>query len=278
MLSLENKTSAVLCVLLWTMACASPQPAPEELQKGTTEETPTEETPGTPPETTLGSPEKGNPPPKPSRLDCGDVQPWDADGDGLSDAVEANNAAEGFHDFRSDRCEDDPSRAEGTWYDGSLRGGINLNDRGTGFVHNTGTDAIDSDDWGTLRMIACLEAVGRDFEDTGLRVNVNDLSLRGGTHFPPHRSHQNGLDVDLRYVRKDGRDAPLDLRYHPEAYDAAATQELMRLFVTHCPVEVIFADLERLGFGRVASRGQQPVLRQASGHSNHFHVRLEAGS
>lgn len=208
------------------------------------------------------------------RLDCGDVRPWDQDGDGLSDTVESNNAGEGFHDFRSDRCEDDPSRAVGTWYEGHLEGGINLNDRGNGFVHHRGTDSVDSDDWADLTMIRCLEAVGRAFEDTGLRLNVNDLARRQGRHFAPHRSHQNGLDADLRYVRRDGKDAPLDLRFHPEAYDLEATQEVMRLLVEHCPVEVIFVDLERLGFDNGSLGQRHQVLRHASGHSNHFHLRL----
>ncbi len=212
--------------------------------------------------------------------DCGNQRPWDADGDGLSDAVESNNAGEGYHDFRSDRCEDDPSRPMGSWYEGHLEAGINLSDRGTGYLHNRGSDAIDSDDWGALTMVSCLETTGRAFEDTGLRINVNDLSRRRGRHFPPHRSHRNGLDADLRYVRLDGKDAPLDLRFHPEAYDAEATQELMRLLVELCPVEVIFVDLERLGFdgntlNRHASGRGQHLLRHASGHSNHFHLRLQ---
>lgn len=208
--------------------------------------------------------------------DCGDQRPWDSDGDGLSDAVERNNAGEGYHDFRLDRCEDNPSRAIGTWYEGHLEAGINLSDRGTGYLHNRGGDAVDSDDWGELTMISCLEAAGRAFEETGLRLNVNDLSRRRGRHFPPHRSHRNGLDADLRYVRLDGRDAPLDLRFHPEAYDADATQELMRLFVELCPVEVIFVDLDRLGFDNHALGRRQQFLRHASGHSNHFHLRLRS--
>lgn len=118
-------------------------------------------------------------------------------------------------------------------------------------------------------MGACLEAVGRDFEATGLRVNVNDLSQQHG---------QNGLDADFRYVRRDGRDAALDLRYHPELYDAVATQDLMQLIIQHCPVEVIFADLAHLHFSNSALSRDHHVLRQASGHSNHFHVRLRSNS
>ncbi len=43
------------------------------------------------------------------------------------------------------------------------------------------------------------------------RINVLDISRQGGGPFLPHGSHQNGLDVDIRYVRNDGQDGPLDL-------------------------------------------------------------------
>jgi len=205
---------------------------------------------------------------------CGPVEPWDGDGDGISDTVEVNNAREGYLPFDPEDCDEDPSRPEGTWYDGVLNQGVNLTDKGAGYVHNRGSDPVDGDDWGALKLVQCIEAVGRAWEGSDLVFGVNDMSLRQGHRFQPHRSHQNGLDADLRYVRRDGGNAPLDLRRNPEDYDAAATQELLRLFLSHCEVEQIFVDLDSLSFGNGELGAGRDVLTYAPGHSNHFHLRL----
>lgn len=208
-------------------------------------------------------------------IDCGAVREWDSDGDGISNSIEVNNTREGYLEFDPRDCDEDPSRPQGQWYQGELEGGVNLTDQGSGYIHYRGTDASDSDDWGALKLIDCIETVGRAWEGSGVSINVNDLSLRTGGSFTPHRSHQNGLDMDIRYVRADGRNAPLDLRYDPEAYDLLATQELFRQLIRSCEVEIIFVDTDRLGFTNRDLDPEQDYLYYAPGHSNHFHVRLE---
>jgi penicillin-insensitive murein DD-endopeptidase len=217
-----------------------------------------------------------NPEPSPASVVCGPVKPWDVDGDGVSNATEENNAKAGYLPFDRFHCDTDPSHPVGTFYAGSLDKGVNLADRGSGYIHLRGGDPVDSDDWGSLELVACIETVGREWEATGRRIGVNDLSRRPGGKFRPHRSHQNGLDVDLRYVRKDGQDAPLDLRRNPEEYDPLATQELLRLFLDHCNVSVIFSDIGRLGFTdqELDPDRHGQILTFAIGHSNHFHLRL----
>ncbi len=209
---------------------------------------------------------------------CGTAAGWDEDGDGISDTIERNNSESGYVPFQLPGCDTDPSRPGGSYYAGRLDGSVNLKDRGTGYVHNRGGDPVDADDWGSLALLACLETVGREWEATGRELNVNDLSQRGGGRFRPHRSHQNGLDVDLRYVRRDGKSHPLDIRRDPEAYDADATQALMKLILDHCNVNVIFADVDRLGFDSRQLGSERQVLAYAPGHSNHFHLRLNAPS
>jgi murein endopeptidase len=205
---------------------------------------------------------------------CGTVEPWDKDGDGVSDATEENNSKAGYLPFSPSQCDPDPSRPVGKFYAGSLDKGVNLTDRGSGYIHLRGGDPVDTDDWGSLELVNCVETVGRAWEATGRRIDVNDLSRRPGGRFRPHSSHQNGLDADIRYVRKDGQDAPLDLRRNPEEYDPLATQELMRLFLKNCEVSLIFSDTGRLGFGDQELDPDREVLTYATGHSNHFHLRL----
>jgi murein endopeptidase len=102
------------------------------------------------------------------------------------------------------------------------------------------------------------------------------LSLQAGGHFVPHAAHQNGLEVDVRYVRRDGHVAPLDIRQSPSDYDALTTQTLMQSFLRRCDVSTVFADLPSLSFTN--EELDRPVLVQAPGHSNHFHVRLRPPS
>lgn len=138
-----------------------------------------------------------------------------------------------------------------------------------GYRHFRGTDPEDTDDWSTLTLINCLEAVGRESSKARMRLNVTDLSRERGGRFPPHASHQNGVDVDVRYVRRDRANAPLDLQISPEDYDQAQTAKLIGLFLDLCPIEAIFLDEDGVGFELEDVR-----LQHANGHSNHFHVRV----
>jgi len=204
--------------------------------------------------------------------DCGSLpEQWDADGDGISDATERNNAAEQYHPFDPESCDRDPTVVVGEPHDGGIQGAINLKDVGVGYRHYRGGDPSDGDDWGSLALINCIEAIGRRWGDRRPRININDLSVNTGGRFSPHRSHQNGLDVDVRYVRNDGADGPLDLELTPDLHDADATREMLEAFFAACPVHVVFADLDSLGFKPGDAR-----VRHANGHSNHFHVRLAA--
>ena len=217
---------------------------------------------------TPDSPDSGTP-----SVDCGDRRAWDSDGDGLSDRVEQNNGNNGYADLRVDRCDVDPSVAMGAPNQGSLAKGLNLPDRGTGYHHFYGSDAVDTDDWGIGALLRCFEATGRALSSSGIPVQVGDMSLRGGGTFPPHVAHQNGLEGDLRYIRNDRAEAPLDLRIDPDAYDADATAELFDTLFDACAIDFILVDLDRLGFTLDDASRQQRIV-DSDGHSNHFHVRI----
>ncbi|MBC8031033.1 MAG: peptidoglycan-binding protein [Pyrinomonadaceae bacterium] len=81
---------------------------------------------------------------------------------------------------------------------------------------------------------------------------------------PPHLSHRLGVDVDVRPVRKDGKNARV-LITDPE-YDRARTTALIDLWWRKAPVQlVLFNDTTVIGAG---------LSRPSPGHANHFHVRL----
>jgi hypothetical protein len=99
------------------------------------------------------------------------------------------------------------------------------------------------------------------------RVVVGDLSHRGGGEIDEHASHENGLDLDVYYPRKDGREIP------PTAVsqvDVRLAQDLLDRFVA-AGATVVF-----VGQSLVLD-GQAGVVVPYPNHDNHLHVRIGAG-
>jgi murein endopeptidase len=97
------------------------------------------------------------------------------------------------------------------------------------------------------------------------RVGIGDLSRqRGGWFGPRHASHQNGLDVDVYYPRRDRRErAPLDA----SQIDPLLSQELVDLFVL-AGAQVLFVG------PNTGLRGPPAIVQVRPGHDNHLHVRI----
>jgi hypothetical protein len=95
------------------------------------------------------------------------------------------------------------------------------------------------------------------------RFGVGNISLPGGRQFKDHKSHVNGLQVDIRPLRKDGAESPVTWR-DPE-YDQAGTAQLIDLFRTFAPVT------------RVLFNGPGiPFVVPFVDHDDHFHVELRS--
>jgi murein endopeptidase len=97
------------------------------------------------------------------------------------------------------------------------------------------------------------------------RVGIGDLSRgRGGWFGPRHASHQNGLDVDVYYPRRDRRErAPLRV----SQVDRRLSQALVDLFV-RAGARLIFVG------PNTGLRGPPGIVEMLSGHDNHLHVRI----
>lgn len=97
------------------------------------------------------------------------------------------------------------------------------------------------------------------------RTIVRGVIWQQGGPFPPHSSHQNGLDVDVRYVRSNGSEGPVDFDGSiASLYDNADTQTLIDKFCNTGAIAIFVDD-------RANIIGQCTVT--APGHSSHFHVR-----
>jgi murein endopeptidase len=164
-----------------------------------------------------------------------------------------------------------PSRALGPAWAGRLLHGRLLPARGSGYVT---WDPIEKRipnrgrrRWGTDRLVRTLERV---LAGTRPPVLVGDLSRRHGGDFGPrfggigHASHQNGLDADVYYPRRDGR---LRVARTPRQVDLEAAQELVDAFVR--------AGAEKVFTGpSLHLTGPPGVVQALARHDDHLHVRL----
>jgi hypothetical protein len=195
-----------------------------------------------------------------------------------------------IYGFRVDTVDPNPSRAGGTPIAGWIDSAINRPDVGTMYVGFLAQgETPNTEDWGILTLINVIEGAGRRFEiapgfagacrvytEGALpRLQVGDLSKQQGGPFPPHRSHQSGVDADVRYLRDDG-EGPMNFREHADSihYDLYRTVDLMRCFMTDPRVQLILLDTALAGIANDGLSAGRLVHDTA--HFNHFHVRTRA--
>jgi Penicillin-insensitive murein endopeptidase len=169
------------------------------------------------------------------------------------------------------------SRAVGLPNRGRLRGGVELPAAGTHFVTvDPVAGAGPNRAWrrhGTDRLVALLLRVAADHaaaHPDAPRLVVGDLSRPRGGRFGPelggdgHRSHQNGLDADVFYPRRDGLER---IPRRVGQVDRRLAQELVDRFV-RAGAEYVFVG------PRTGLRGPPKVVMVLGNHDDHLHVRI----
>jgi hypothetical protein len=173
------------------------------------------------------------------------------------------------------------SRALGRPERGRLVGGVELAAAGTHLVTVdpvTGTSPNRA--WrrhGTDRLVEVLLRVAEEHAaahpDTP-RLVVGDLSRPHGGKFGQeyggdgHRSHQNGLDADVYYPRRDGQER---IPTRVAQIDRRLAQELVDRFV-RAGAQYVF-----VGPG-TGLRGPSKVVMTLGNHDDHLHVRIRPGT
>jgi len=129
--------------------------------------------------------------------------------------------------------------------------------------------------WGSDRLVRVLLGVLRDFaaaHPRAARVGVGDLSRPAGGDFGVrfgglgHVSHQNGLDVDVYYPRRDRAERP---PARPDQIDVRLAQELVDRFLARGAAKVFVGP-------RTPLHGPPQIVQKLAHHDNHLHVRIRA--
>ncbi len=202
----------------------------------------------------------------------------------------AATAAEGWQTARCANGGEGTSRSIGRATSGSLDDGCELPHSAKGY--RCGHHAR----WGTERTVAIVQWAAREL----IRIHPSDggvvigaLSREGGGRLGGHSSHQSGRDVDIGYLGSSGSmrqfevmtGSNLDIERSWTLIGALLhTGEVVYLFMDynlqarfHRYLDDEGVDAETLAriFQYPAGRGaRRGIIRHASGHGDHFHVRF----
>ena len=123
--------------------------------------------------------------------------------------------------------------------------------------------------WGTDFLVREVFGVVGDYAEahpSAPRLGIGDLSRRrGGPFGPRHASHQNGLDVDVYYPRRDRRERP---PRDASQIEHRLAQDLVDRFVAAGASLVFVGPNTRL-------IGPPGVVQVLWNHDNHLHARFE---
>lgn len=179
----------------------------------------------------------------------------------------------------------------GRAHDGRLYNGIAMQSSPGLYVRNV------SRAYGTEQTIDLLQSAGADVQarwPDAPELVVGSISLRNGGPIRPHRSHQSGRDADLSYYHRGNVELDDFRDMSPEIFDAVKNWHFFMTLIETGEVEFIFVDYElqevlyeyarSIGYGEEEleeilqyPRGQGVplgIIRHASGHENHFHIRF----
>ncbi len=144
--------------------------------------------------------------------------------------------------------------------------------------------------WTTQETIDYLTRVARElrarYPESPL-LRVNQISGKDGGYIRPHKSHQNGRDVDLGFYYPGG--VMVHARAREKYIDPMMNWELVKALVTFTDVQVILVDRrvqkvlydyalkageDKAWLDSLFHAGEGSVIKHARGHRDHFHVRF----
>lgn len=152
--------------------------------------------------------------------------------------------------------------------------------------------------WGTMPLVSMIQNTAADLArkyPNRDRLQVEDLSAEEGGDVDGHASHENGLDVDLGYMKADGIEhdpVKTGQKYAPsmvtgdsvtQNFDVERNWELMKALHRHGDVQRIFVDQviknKLCQYAKSKNDYSSNIdvlrsLRHVENHKDHLHVRL----
>jgi peptidoglycan hydrolase-like protein with peptidoglycan-binding domain len=122
--------------------------------------------------------------------------------------------------------------------------------------------------WATGDSIGQLEGAARAFAALGHgRVSVGDAGFEHGGNIPGHNTHEVGLDVDVRPIRKAEDQCRWGTNWRSSTYDRTVTRALIRTVRAAAPGHV------KLIYFNDPVLIREGLTTWYSGHDDHLHIR-----
>ncbi|MBQ5947877.1 hypothetical protein [Massilia sp. ST3] len=132
-----------------------------------------------------------------------------------------------------------------------------------GGYYTYGTPTQGRAQYADFRLMTLILAVEREWSAIdSRRFGIGNISKAEGVGYG-HETHKNGLQVDIRPLRKDGRREPV--QYTWPQYDREGTRKLIALFrrFSPRPLVILFNDLHI------------PGVKYWDKHNDHLHIALK---
>jgi hypothetical protein len=144
--------------------------------------------------------------------------------------------------------------------------------------------------WGTAETIEAIKVAAREVKrlhPNAFPLRVNQISAIEGGYVRPHRSHQNGRDVDLGFYYPT--ESPSRIREREKVIDVPQNWSLLKALITLTDVQVVLLDkrvqavlyAHALSIGEdqrwldsIFKAGPASLVQHARRHRDHFHVRF----
>lgn len=138
-------------------------------------------------------------------------------------------------------------------------------------------------------VITAIRALKAQYPDAH-PLRVNQLSGPEGGFLRPHKSHQNGRDVDLAFYYPTAE--PIRVRERERYIDVPKNWALLKALIIHTDVQMVLVDRrvikvlydhalsvgeDREWLDSIFRAGRQSLVKHARRHRDHFHVRFYNG-
>lgn len=131
--------------------------------------------------------------------------------------------------------------------------------------------------FGTERTVWRLRAAGKILAQQKLTMGVGDISQSGGGRIPPHQSHRNGRDVDLRLLGPSGEATKCTVS-NSSCYSRDNTFKMLKALIDVDPTKVrtILINDATLrsqinAYYRNKTGSSRSISQSCAGHDNHIH-------